>query len=1146
MDFVHLHLHTEYSLLDGECRIKALPEAVKAHGQTAVAITDHGALYGAVYFFKACKKNNIKPIIGCEVYVAPRLMTDKVYPYDAGPYHLILLAENQTGYNNLVKIVSDAFTYGFYQKPRTDFEQLKKHSEGLIALSACISGVVAKKIKEDDIQTAKANAALCKDIFGDNFYIEIQRQGIDNQEYINNILIRIARDLSIPLVATNDVHYIKKEDAETQELLMAISTANVLGDKAFAMEGEEFYLKSTQEMYELFKDIPEAVENTVKIAERCNFEYDFDTIHLPSFTPPKGFTSKEYLHKLCYDGLEKRFEQNKIDNKDEYIKRLKYELDIIGSMGFDDYFLIVWDFIEYAVNRKIPIGPGRGSAVGSLVSYTLEISDVDPIKYGLLFERFLNPERVSMPDIDIDFSDERRGEVISYVCEKYGADHVSQIITFGTLACRAAIRDVGRALGMSYAQVDEIAKLIPRYMNITVDQALEGSAELKSHYEKDPEIKKLIDFAKKMEGRPRNASTHATGIVITDKPTIEYIPVSVNDNVTVTQFEMNTVADLGLLKIDFLGLRFLTIIHNTEVLIREKKPDFSIYAIADDDQKAFELLSKGQTLGLFQLESEGMRNLLTRLNPTCFNDIINVISLYRPGPAQFIDQFLRNKKDPSLIEYDIPMLSDILDSTNGCMIYQEQVMEICRHLAGYSYGGADLVRRAMSKKKTAEMERERIKFIDGCVVNNISKEKANKLFDEIVIFAGYAFNKSHAAAYAVVAYRTAYLKANYPLEYMCALLNSVMGDNKKINEYMIECKELGFDIILPDINESGSKFKIVDGNIRFGLSAVKNVGIAFAEFIVSERESNGLFKSMEDFMCRIYIKANIKMLESLVLSGAMDCFKISRRKLFSVLEKTLNTLNGMKKDIQSGQVGMFEGIKEDNTPIEIEYPAVDEYPLQDKLSFEKSLTGIYFSGHPLENYSNYTKKSKSVSIKDLFYNLKNGIITDKSMVTLVVQVKQKRAKITKSNKLMAFLIAEDLTDEIEIIVFPAPLEKYNTILNENSVVAVTGRAEIQEAFGDEENETLKLLLSTAAKAEPNEEVDPVSLYIKINQMNKEKLEAALNVIKCNPGKSKLYVYYEETKKLMASKEIKCGITEQLAEELKMLLGEGCVAVKKEV
>lgn len=1141
MPFVHLHLHTEYSLLDGECRISTLPETVKKQGQTAVAITDHGALYGAVDFYKACVAEGIKPIIGCETYVAPEGAHIKTTSPTNAPHHLVLLAKNETGYKNLTKIVSEAFIHGFYNRPRTDFEMLSRHSEGLIALSACISGIIARPLMQDRPDTARAHAMRMKEIFGGDFYIEIQRNGVERQEEINRKLIKLARELDIPIVATNDVHYTKRENAPTQKLLMAIGTANSYYDSAFGMPGSEFYIKSADEMEALFADIPEAVENTVKIAEMCDFRYDFSHLHLPRFDPPAGFTSADYLKKLSFDGLEMYV--GKPENRTEYVSRLEYELSVIHSMGFDDYFLITWDFVSYAKRRGISVGPGRGSAVGSLTAYCLNITEVDPLRYGLLFERLLNPERVSMPDIDIDFCDERRGEVISYVSDKYGSDHVAQIITFDTLACRAAVRDAGRALDMKYADVDAIAKLIPRDFGITLKSALERSPELKERAENDRNVGQLIDFVSKLEGRPRNSSTHATGVVITDLPTTDYVPLSVNDGVPVTQFGMTTVAELGLLKIDFLGLRYLTIIRNAEVYARKSDPDFDIADIPLDDGATYEMLSRGDAVGLFQLESSGMRSLLQKLKPHCLEDIISVISLYRPGPADSIDTFLENRRDMTKVKYISPLLKPILDTTCGCIIYQEQVMQIFRALAGYSYGRADIVRRAMAKKKHVEMEKERVTFIEGCKKNGIPADDANALFDSMSSFASYAFNKSHAAAYAVVAYRTAYLKCHYPKEYMCALLTSVAGSATKINEYISVCRDMGIAVLPPDVNESEKGFAVVGDHIRFGLMAVKNVGDGYAEFIVNERNENGKFTDISDFLLRTADAGTKQMASALVLCGAMTSLGVKRKSANAALDRAFSTLSQTRSYRRSDQLSLADIGGNDFAPFEIEIPDIGEYDKPSLLEFEKQYMGVYFSGHPLQQYSHDAKKSKSILIKDLYSRLKDGIIPEKASVSLLCRIKRNRPKMTKKNSLMAYLEVEDLSGEAEIVVFPTMLEKYGPILKEGTIVVLVGNASLEEPFDGQGDDVLRFLLQTARIAEDDSRFDNRTVYLKITPENERFYNLAVKTLKNHPGTARVRIYRTATGKIEESRQIFVTVSDTLLEQLEADLGKGCAAVK---
>lgn len=1141
MPFVHLHLHTEYSLLDGECRISTIAKAVKRAGQNAVAVTDHGALYGAVDFYKACVAEGVKPIIGCETYVAPEGAYIKTPSPSNAPHHLVLLAKNETGYKNLTKIVSEAFVHGFYNRPRTDFDMLERHSDGLIALSACISGIVARPLMQDQPEKAKNYASRMKEIFGGDFYIEIQRNGVERQEEINRKMIKIARELNIPLVATNDVHYTTREDAPTQKLLMAIGTANSYNDNSFGMPGSEFYIKSTEEMEALFSDIPEALQNTQKIADMCDFKYDFSRLHLPKFTPPDGQSAEEYLRALAFDGLEKYV--SKPEAQGEYQKRLEYELSVIHSMGFDDYFLITWDFVAYAKSRGISVGPGRGSAVGSLAAYCLNITEVDPLEYGLLFERLLNPERVSMPDIDIDFCDERRAEVINYVSQKYGSDHVAQIITFDTLACRAALRDAGRALDMKYAEVDAIAKLIPRDFGINLKTAIERSPELKRRIDEEPAVRQLINFVAKLEGRPRNSSTHATGVVITDLPTTDYVPLSVNDGVPVTQFGMTTVADLGLLKIDFLGLRYLTIIRNAESFVRRLVPDFDISEIPLDDEATYNMLSRGDAIGLFQLESEGMRSLLQKLKPVCLEDIISVISLYRPGPADSIDTFLKNRRDMSSVHYISPLLEPILNTTCGCIIYQEQVMQIFRTLAGYSYGRADIVRRAMAKKKHAEMEKERVTFISGCEKNGISASDANNLFDSMSSFASYAFNKSHAAAYAVVSYRTAYLKCHYPKEYMCALLSSVAGSASKINEYIAVCRDMDIRVLPPDINESETNFAVFGDHIRFGLTAVKNVGNSYADFIVNERRQNGKYIDISEFLLRTADAGTRQMASALTLCGALSSLGVCRKAANAALDKAFGTLSQTKTYRQADQLSLADMDGSGFAAFEVELPDIGEYDRSTLLEFEKQYMGVYFSGHPLEQYTLDAKKSKSISIKDLYLSLKNGIIAEKALVSLLCRVKRYRPKMTKKNTLMAYLEVEDLTDDAEIVVFPTALEKYSSILKEGATLVISGNASLEEPYDGNGEDVLQFLMKTARVADDNSHFENRAVYLKITPENERFYPLALKTLGKHPGHAVVRVYRTATGKTEESRQIFVSVSDELMTELEADLGKGCAAIK---
>lgn len=1139
MGFTHLHLHTEYSLLDGECRINAVAKQAKKLGMDSLAITDHGVLYGAALFYRACIAEGIKPIIGCEVYLAPRSMEDRTYPIDANLSHLVLLAKNNTGYKNLMRICSEAFTRGFYQKPRTDMETLNKYSEGIIALSGCISGIIPKYIISGEYSRAVEYAEKFKAIFTDGFYLELQRNGAPDQNKVNNGLVSISEQLSIPLVCTNDVHYLTREDAPVQELLMAIQTGTKIGESQIKLPSNEYYLKSPDQMEALFSDIPEACKNTEKIARECNVTIEFDRPQLPSYRPAGGETPKEFLLSLCRKGYKKRISDGQIPGGKDYTDRVEYELKTIDSMGFTEYYLIVWDFVNYAKSKGIPVGPGRGSAVGSLVSYLLYITDLDPIANGLLFERFLNPERVSMPDFDIDFCDERRGEVIAYVTEKYGADHVAQIVTFGTLACRAAVRDVGRATGMSYADTDSVAALIPREMNITVDKALDKSKELRERYNNEPQVKKLLDYAKKLEGRPRNASTHAAGVVITEKPISDYVPVAVNSSVPVTQFTMDVIADLGLLKIDFLGLRYLSVIDGAQKLIQQKDPSFSIDNIDFSDKDTFDMLSRGDSLGLFQLESEGMRQFITKMKPRCFSDIITCISIYRPGPMDSIPRFLQNRAS-GITASPLPIPDGILNDTNGCILYQEQVMQICRAVAGYSYGHADIIRRAMAKKKADVMERERAIFVDGAKNNGYAPADAEAIFDEMNEFAKYAFNKSHAAAYAVVAYRTAYLKCHYYGEYMCALLNTVMGDGT-MTKYIDDCRDHGIEVLSPDINESTSVFSISKGNIRYGLAAIKNVGNGFAKQIITEREINGAYCSAEDFLQRVQPFGNMRMFESLIKCGALDWFGHYRSRLVASLDTALEQLSALKSKNCYGQIGLFEAEGEKDESIKLTLPNINEYTESEKLGFERELCGMYFSGHPLKAYSSAIERMGAIKTLALTEKLKSGVMPNKTTVTVVALLMKKRKKTTKNNTEMAFLQVEDTEGSLEIIVFPKVYEQYAKLLKEGSVLVFTGDAEYREAEEEDGKDITQLILRTCNTAQKS--VSAPDLYLRINDTNKNHADTAVAEIKKHPGESDVILYYEKDGKLLKLKDVRCDTSDGVIKKLESLLGAGNVAKK---
>ncbi len=1147
MGFVHLHLHTEYSLLDGECRISQLPDAVLEAGQDSVAVTDHGVMYGAVDFYKQCKSKGVKPIIGCEVYVAPRDMEQKDRLLDSDYSHLVLLAANETGYKNLVSVVSKAFTAGFYQKPRTDLSFLENHADGLIALSGCISGSVPKAILAGDFSLARERIIIFERIFGKgNFFLELQRHGLPEQEEVNRALINFSKELSVPLVATNDVHYTRREDAEIQRLLTAIATASTVDDNPLSMTDDEHYLKTESQMRALFYDVPEAVDNTVRIADRCNFDFDFQTMHLPAFKCPPPHTAGSYLRHLCFEGYDRLIAEERIPGGTEYTERLEYELSVIDTMGFNDYYLIVRDFVVFAETNGITVGPGRGSGVGSLCAFCLGITKIDPIKYGLLFERFLNPERVSMPDFDIDFCDYRRGEVIDYVTSKYGRSHVAQIITFGTLACRQAVRDAGRALGMGYSFVDEIAKMIPRYNGVTLESALNENPELKKRCDTDPSAKKLISMASKLEGRPRNSSTHATGVVITDEPLTSYLPLSLNEDTVVTQFTMNSVADLGLLKIDFLGLRFLTIISGAEREIRKIKPDFSVESISLEDEATYRLLSSGDSLGLFQLESEGMRNLLKKLKPKNLEDIISVISLYRPGPALSIDAFLKNRLSPQTVSYPVPQLKEILADTCGVLLYQEQVMRVCRELAGYSYGRADLVRRAMAKKKPEVMAKEKDIFLEGSKKNGVDPEGALEVFLQMNEFAKYAFNKSHAAAYALVAYRTAYLKCHYPLQYMCSLLNTVMGENAKINEYIDDCSRKGIRLLPPDVNRSDIGFCAEGGNLRFGLAAIRNVGTLFAQKLINERGASG-FSSVEDFFERCAHMGNQKSFESMIFAGALDCFSVFRSRLAAGLETALAAVSGNRNRNSAGQMSLFGG---DTGISAFEFPqsTLPELPHSQLLMREKENTGLYFSGHPMDGYRETARAHGAVTVLQIRECLQNGTLKKGTQIKFLGLVTKKRSKTTKKNDIMCFAEAEDDTGSLEAVVFPNLYAQANGIIEENRVLLFCGTAELKESFDGDGEDSISFLCRSVSVPDAvprfdNTSVDTRELYLKVTESNKDHLDDAISVASSVGGKARILIYFEDTKRLVAAKEKTTTVSEPLLEKLRVLMGDKNVAAK---
>ncbi|MEW8997628.1 MAG: DNA polymerase III subunit alpha [Thermoanaerobacter sp.] len=1143
--FVHLHVHSEYSLLDGSCRIKDLIAKTKELNMKAIAITDHGVMYGVIDFYKEAVAQGIKPIIGCEIYVAPRSMQDREYGIDNENYHLVLLAKDMTGYKNLMKIVTVASIEGFYYKPRVDREFLKEHSEGLIALSACLAGEVPSYILRGEYEKAKEAALFYDSIFGrGNFYLELQDHGILEQQKVNKELIRLSKETGIPLVATNDVHYLEKKDAKAHEVLLCIQTGKTIDDEdRMSFPTDEFYLKSPEEMENLFSCCKEAIENTEKIADMCNVEFEFNKTKLPKYDLPEGVDSYEYLRNLCYEGLYKRYK----NPSKEVIERLDYELSVIKQMGYVDYFLIVWDFIKFAKDNRIMTGPGRGSAAGSLVAYTLGITNIDPIKYNLLFERFLNPERVSMPDIDSDFCYERRQEVIDYVVKKYGKDNVAQIITFGTMAARAVIRDVGRALNYPYAEVDVIAKMIPFELGMTIDKALSLNPELKARYENEEKVKQLIDISRSLEGLPRHASTHAAGVVISKEPLVNYVPLQKNEDSIVTQFPMTTLEELGLLKMDFLGLRTLTVIRDTiEMVEKNRGVTIDFDSMEYDDPKVYELISKGETEGVFQLESSGMKQFMAELKPKNLEDIIAGISLYRPGPMDQIPRYLANRNHPESIVYDHPLLKPILDVTYGCMVYQEQVMQIVRDVAGYSLGRSDLVRRAMAKKKMDVMEQERKNFIYGIVDeegnvivpgalrNGLDEATANKLFDEMLDFANYAFNKSHAAAYAVIAYQTAYLKRYYPVEFMAALLNSFVDNLDKVAFYVQVCRKMGIKVLPPDINESDSYFTVVEDKIRFGLSAVKNVGLNMTMEIVSERERNGKFKSVVDFFERMQdSQLNKKAVESLIKAGAFSSFGVRRSQLLSAYDKLMENIKKNRNNNLNGQISLF-GEVEQTHGVGFEFPDLEEFPKSRLLSMEKETLGLYISGHPLEEYmedipkiTNATTLDFKVSEEEMF----QPKLQDNQEVVIAGVIATKKIKFTKNNNIMAFVTIEDLYGTVEVIVFPTVYEKYSSIIKEDNPVVVRGKVSLKE------EEEPKILC---------DEIKPLSQAIVkklyLNLQDSTKIEIVKQILRKNPGNMPVVLKLNSKKLLAANRDLWVNGSKELIKELHAVLGEENVKV----
>lgn len=1165
MAFAHLHLHTEYSLLDGACRIERLLDKVQELGQTSVAITDHGCMYGVIEFYKAAKKRGIKPVLGCEVYVAKRTRFDRVHELDSENRHLVLLCENEAGYRNLIAMVSKSWTEGFYNRPRVDFELLEQHHEGLIALSACLAGEIPKALSRNDYARAKEAALRYREIFGpENFFLEIQDHGLENQHYVNLQIIRLSKETGIPLVVTNDCHYIEKEDSAMHHVLICIQTGRTVEDEdTLEFGSEEFYVKSEAEMRALFPELPEAADNTAKIAERCRVEIEFGKTKLPRFDPPDGSDSESFFKSLCFEGLKKRYGEQP---EQSLLDRLSYEISVISQMGYVNYYLIVWDFIRYAKSVGIPVGPGRGSGAGSLCAYCVGITNVDPIRYGLIFERFLNAERVSMPDFDIDFSDERRDEIIQYVLDRYGADHVAQIVTFGTMAARGALRDVGRAMAIPYNKVDQVAKQVPMELGITLDAALKSSQSFRAQYESDEQVKALVDMARKLEGMPRHASTHAAGVLITDRPVTEYVPLAKNDDVVVTQFTMTAIEELGLLKMDFLGLRNLSVIDNAQKLIRRREPDFSIEAIPEDDGETFRMMAQADSVGVFQFESGGMKRLLSQAEPESIEDLIAIISLYRPGPMQFIPMYIENRKHPDRVVYRHEKLKPILDVTYGCIIYQEQVMQIFRELAGYSLGRADIVRRAMAKKKRDVLEKERQIFlhgqrrengsweVEGCLNRGVDQKTAEELFREIESFASYAFNKSHAAAYAVVAYQTAYLKRHYPREYMASLLSSVLGWAGKVAEYMEECKRLRISVLPPHVNESDMGFTVAGETIRYGLLAVKNLGRAVILRMVEERRRSGAFISFYNFCKRMSGKdLNRKAIESLIKCGALDGLGNNRREMLLSVESVLNSLETDKRRNLEGQMGLFDtpGTEEGGEPA---LQKAEEFSVGDKLAMEKEVTGMYLSGHPMMDHAELYETGRYARSDEIFRSSQGDseLYRDGQQVTLLVMIAEMRRKNTKNGGTMAFLTLEDMYGAITGLVFPKTLEGFADLLEGGAVVEVSGRLSFTE---DQEPELICMKFSKPGQggtegngrrpaAQSGGSGRP-GLYLKLDSKEDPRYKKAMEYLAIfDEGRTDVYLFFRDSQKLMkAPARFRAELNDTLLFALEKLLGEENVAVR---
>ena len=1156
MPFAHLHVHTEYSLLDGACRIKDLPKLVKEMGQTACAITDHGVMYGAIDFYRACKAEGIKPIIGCEVYVAPRTRFDKQHEFDSEARHLVLLCENEEGYRNLSYLVSMAHVEGFYIKPRIDLALLREHSKGLIALSACLAGEIPRRLRSGSYEGAKEYALTLAEIFGpDHFYLELQDHGIREQAIVNQGILRLHEETGLPLVVTNDAHYLRKEDAYAHDVLLCIQTGKTVDDEnRMRYEPQNFYLRTTEEMAALFPEYPEAVENTGKIAEMCNIEFTFGKYHLPEFKLPEGYDSFSYFKELCDKGYRERYGEG----SEALRRQLTYEQDMIEKMGFTDYFLIVSDFVRYARSVGIPVGPGRGSAAGSMVSYCLHITDIDPIPYSLYFERFLNPERVSMPDIDMDFGDTRRGEVVEYVRRKYGEDHVAQIVTFGTMAARGVIRDVGRALNMSYADCDVIAKLIPNALHITLDEAMKLSRELRERYESEEQVKKLIDTARALEGMPRHASTHAAGVVITKDPVVDYVPLARNDDTIVCQYTMVTLEELGLLKMDFLGLRNLTILDDAVKLIQEKEKSFTLASIPDNDPDTYAMLQAGRTSGVFQLESSGMTGVCTSMKPESIEDLTAIIALYRPGPMDSIPRFIASKHDPKLVTYLHPSLEPILGVTYGCIVYQEQVIEIFRRLAGYSLGQADLVRRAISKKKAKQIEAERQAFIygdaqrgiAGCVAGGIPAETAQAIYQDIYDFANYAFNKAHAVSYAVVAYQTAYCKCHYTKEYMAALLSSVLDSSDKVSEYFAECRENGIALLPPDVNHSSDCFTVEPGGIRFGLVAIKNIGRGLIQRMMRERERGGPFTDFEDFCKRMDgADMNKRAVENLIRAGAFDSTGARRSQLLAVYEKVMDGIaNGNRANIE-GQIDFFGLGVQTERQNSLTLPDLPEFSAQELMAMEKETTGLYLSGHPMDGYRELARASGAIQISRIMddFAQEEGPtrFSDGQKVRLAGVVTSSKTKTTKKNTLMAYVMLEDGTGSMEMLCFTRVLEQYGSYLKEGQVISVSGTLSVRDEKAPQLMcDFARPLTGTAqgeTAADSAPQTDRRTLYLKMPSLDCPEMEMFKKILFLFEGGSNpVRIRLADTGKLIGTT---CNLQDSLIREMKARLGEENVVVK---